>query len=273
MKLKWIDWNYGLIFFIPLMLVFVFADFGILSGDLFFIYFIVALIPIIYLKVYFPFKRNRDLKKFAKLENYKFFKHPLPKQLNEFRNFKSLLRIRDDKYLQFKNLLTPIDKTYSSKRPTIASNIEGYTHTSIYGSSTNYTYTQLFLFETERKLPIFYLESLKGSKSFFTKKINFLSEKKKIELDMANYKEIELFQNNFPLHKYKLHSPEKNIVNSIDASFIELLNGGAKKGVAIDIESDGKNIVFYILRARHSIEHMKFFCEIFSSMLESITTE
>ena len=273
MKLKWIDWNYGLIFFIPLVLVYVFAEFGILSGDLFFIYYIVALIPIIYLKVYFPFKRNRDLKKFAKLENYKFFKHPLPKQLNEFRNFKSLLRIRDDKYLQFKNLLTPIDKTYSSKRPTIASNIEGYTHTSIYGSSTNYTYTQLFLFETERKLPIFYLESLKGSKSFFTKKINFLSEKKKIELDMANYKEIELFQNNFPLHKYKLHSPEKNIVNSIDASFIELLNGGAKKGVAIDIESDGKNIVFYILRARHSIEHMKFFCEIFSSMLESITTE
>ena len=276
MKLKWIDWNYGLIFFIPLFLGFALVEFGILTGDLINIYFLAALLPIIYLKVYFPFKRNHDLKKFAKLEKYKFFKHPMPEQLDEFRNFKSLLRI-GNKNLQFKNLLAPNDKTYSKKRPTIVLNVEEYTRSTSYGSIydtyTDYIYTQLFLFKTDHKLPVFYLEGSKDYKPLFAEKLNFLSEKDKIELNMTRYKEKELLHNNLPLHKYKLHSPENNILDSIDANFIELLNGGLKKGVTIHIESDGENIIFYIFRIRHSIAHMKFYSEIFSSMLESLTTK
>ena len=272
MKLKWVDWNYGLIFFIPLMLGIPLFEFGILTGELSIIYFIAAMLPIIYLKVFFPFKRNRDLKKFAKLEKYKFYKYPMPGQLNEFRNFKSLSRISNN-YLQFKNLLVPDGKTHSTKRPTIALNIEEYTRTSSYGVHTDNIYTQLFLFKTDHKIPVFYLEGLKDSTPLLTEKLNYLSEKDKIKLNMARYKEKELLHNNSPLHKYKLHSPENNIINSIDADFIELLNGGLERDITIDIESDGKNIIFYIFRTRHSIAHMKFYSEIFSSMLESLITD
>lgn len=276
MKLKWVDWKYGLIFFIPLFLVLPLTEVGLLNGELIYVYFIAALLPIVYLKVYFPFKRIRDLKKFARLEKYKFFRYPSPDQLNRFRNFKSLLRIRNHQHLQFINLLVPINETNYPKKPIIATNIEEFSHTGYYGFHsihTNYTYTQVYLFEVDQKLPIFYLESLKNSTSLFSNKTTFMSKEEKIKLDMSVYMEGKVSQNDFPADKYKLHSPEENIINLINTGFIEFLNGGIEKNITMDIESDGKNIVFYISKARQSIEHMKFYSEIFSTLIESLTTK
>ena len=276
MKLKWVDWKYGLIFFIPLFLVLPLTEVGFLNGELIYVYFIAALLPIVYLKVYFPFKRIHDLKKFARLEKYKFFRYPSPDQLNRFRNFKSLLRIRNHQHLQFINLLVPINETNYPKKPIIATNIEEFSHTGYYGFHsihTNYIYTQVYLFEVDQKLPIFYLESLKNSTSLFSNKTTFMSKEEKIKLDMSVYMEGKVSQNDFPADKYKLHSPEENIINLIDTGFMDFLNGGIEKNIIMDIESDGKNIVFYISKARQSIEHMKFYSEIFSRVIESLTNK
>ena len=61
------------------------------------------------------------------------------------------------------------------------------------------------------------------------------------------------------------------VKNFFTEDFIDILNSGLKKKrETIYMESDGKNIIFYIKFKRHSLTGMSFFINLFGVLLESL---
>ena len=207
-------------------------------------------------------KRIADLEEYAVNNNYNFSSKPESAEITEFKNFKAMQKILMPN--SFLNLLTPITTTISRefnnpKIVTISSVVNS-------GESSQTYYTQIFLFKLEKEIPIFFLNG--GHHSFFgnlfSNKYIFKGIKELIAVDIKKY--------NFPKNKYKLYASDTKIIKDFfTEKFIELLNIGLKKKKKrLHIESDGKNIIFYVKYKRHTTEGIDFYINLSRALIESL---
>jgi len=213
-------------------------------------------------------KRIADLEVYAVNNNYNFSSKPKSEEITEFKNFKAMQKILETGYSYnshaFFNLLTPIKTTNSRdiKNPKIVTS--STTISNGQGGSTTY-YTQIFLFKLETEIPIFFLNG--GHNSLFGNLFNrytFKGIKELIAVDIKKY--------NFPNNKYKLYAADTKIIKDFFTErFIELLNIGLKKKKKrLHIESDGKNIIFYVKYKRHTTEGIDFYINLSKALSESL---
>jgi hypothetical protein len=209
-------------------------------------------------------KKNRiaDLEMYAVNNNYNFSSKPESAEITEFKNFKAMEKILIPN--SFLNLLTPITTTSSRE----FNNLKIVTISSVVstGQSSQTYYTQIFLFKLEKEIPIFFLNG--GHNSFFgnlfSNKYIFKGIKELIAVNIKKY--------NFPKNKYKLYASDTKIIKDFFTErFVELLNIGLKKKKKrLHIESDGKNIIFYVKYKRHTTEGIDFYINLSKALIESL---
>jgi hypothetical protein len=209
-------------------------------------------------------KKNRiaDLEMYAVNNNYNFSSKPESAEITEFKNFKAMQKILIPN--SFLNLLTPITTTSSRE----FNNLKIVTISSVVstGQSSQTYYTQIFLFKLEKEIPIFFLNG--GHNSFFgnlfSNKYIFKGIKELIAVNIKKY--------NFPKNKYKLYASDTKIIKDFFTErFVELLNIGLKKKKKrLHIESDGKNIIFYVKYKRHTTEGIDFYINLSKALIESL---
>lgn len=206
-------------------------------------------------------KRIADLEVYAVNNNYNFSSKPKSEEITEFKNFKAMQKILEIDY--FFNLLTPIKTTNSRdiKNPKIVTSSTTINN----GQGSTTYYTQIFLFKLETEIPIFFLNG--GHNSLFGNLFNrytFKGIKGLIAVHIEKY--------NFPKNKYKLYASDSKIIKDFFTErFIELLNIGLKKKKKrLHIESDGKNIIFYVKYKRHTTEGIDFYINLSKALSESL---
>jgi hypothetical protein len=207
-------------------------------------------------------KRIADLEMYAINNNYNFSSKPESAEITEFKNFKAMQKILIPN--SFLNLLTPITTTSSRE----FNNLKIVTISSVVstGQSSQTYYTQIFLFKLEKEIPIFFLNG--GHNSFFgnlfSNKYIFKGIKELIAVNIKKY--------NFPKNKYKLYASDTKIIKDFFTErFVELLNIGLKKKKKrLHIESDGKNIIFYVKYKRHTTEGIDFYINLSKALIESL---
>jgi hypothetical protein len=226
----------------------------------------------VWISIFFEYQaikkqRIADLEIFAKNNNYQFIVKPQSEDITEFKNFKAMQKILMPMHAHaFLNLLTPIETTDSSdinnpKIVTVSTTISA-------GESSSTYYTQVFLFQMESQIPIFYLA---GGKHFF---FSNLFRDKNIFSGIKGLQEVDIKKFDFPANRYKLYSSDKDIKSFFSKRFIELLNSGLeKKKKTLYMESDGKNIVFFVKYKRHTEEGIKFYINLFQVLIESLQIE
>lgn len=224
---------------------------------------------VVWISIFFEYQsikkqRISDLKTFAKNNNYQFIVKPHSEDITQFKNFKATQKILMPMHSHsFLNLLTPIETTGSSrinnpKIVTVSTTVNA-------GESTATYYTQIFLFQMKSQIPIFYLA---GGKHFF---FSNLFRDKNIFSGIKELQEFDIKKFDFPANRYKLYSSDKDIKNFFSKRFIELLNSGLeKKKKTLYMESDGKNIVFFVKYKRHTEEGIKFYINLFQVLIESL---
>ena len=209
-------------------------------------------------------QRIADLETFAKNNKYQFIEKPQSEDIAEFKNFKAMQRILMPMHNHaFLNLLTPIETT--SSRGINNPNIVTVSKTVNTGQSSTTYYTQVFLFQMESQIPIFYLA---GGKHFF---FSNLFRDKNVFGGIKELQEVDIKKFDFPNNKYQLYSSDTNIKDFFTHRFIELLNNGLKKKKkTLYIESDGKNIIFFVKYKRHTRDGIKFYINLFQVLIESL---
>ncbi len=211
---------------------------------------------------YDKIKKQRviDLIDFAKVRGYKFFERPSEDHIADFKNFQAMKKILlPPRAYNFLNIFLPKDPI--ENKPTIVtirSRIEA-------GESSSTYYTQVYKFEINKSIPIFFLSG--GFHFSFSN----LFRSKNIFQGVKDLEEVDIQKFNFPKSRYKLYSSNENIKDFFTEDFINILNSGLKKKrETIYMESDGKNIIFYIKFKRHSLTGMSFFINLFGVLLESL---
>lgn len=251
---------------IPALIFFTYQRSAILT-----IIFFLALV-VVWISIFFEYQaikkqRIANLEAFAKNNNYQFIVKPNSEDITQFKNFKATQKILMPMHRHsFLNLLTPIETTGSSRinNPKIVT----VSTTVNVGESTATYYTQVFLFQMKSQIPVFYLA---GGKHFF---FSNLFRDKNIFSGIKELQEVDIRKFDFPANRYKLYSSDKDIKNFFSKRFIELLNSGLKKKKkTLDMESDGKNIVFFVKSKRHTEEGIKFYINLFQVLIESLQIE
>ena len=212
-------------------------------------------------------KRAANLSEYAKQNELIFAEEPEQEQIDEFRTFKAVKGIAGYRNSDFSNILVTQEYRTSKKgiKPKIITGrleIGGGQHSSEY-------FTQIFLYEIDHVLPIFYLLSKNKYESLmpFSNKI---SSMKKNNLGMKNYQKLEINNYDFPSKRYDLYSPDLNAKNVFNREFIDLLKTGIKKNVGIHIESNGNKLIFFIKNQRHSPEGLDFYTNLFEVMITKL---
>ncbi len=207
-------------------------------------------------------KRVTDLERYSKNENYDFLKEPSGLQLDDFRSFKTLRLIRDiDKGDDaFMNLL--IQKSEQELNYIKEQKIVTVMQTNDSRKGRGF-YTQVFLFKTTKEFPSFYLTD----RPYFRILEKFFGTNL---ADMNIYEEINIEKYNFPKTKYSLYGPDQSIKEFFTREFIDLLNEGVKGKKRIKVESNGKDIIFYVIHKRHSEEGMKFYTNLFQVLSKAL---
>jgi len=210
--------------------------------------------------------RAANLSEYAKQNELIFSEKPEQEQIDEFRAFKAVKGIAGKRNSDFSNILVPQEYRISNKemKPKI---ITGRVEDG--GQNSIEYFTQIFLYEIDHVLPIFYLLSKSKYESLipFSDKI---SNMKKNDLGMKNYQKLEINDYDFPSNRYDLYSPDLNAKNVFNREFIGLLKTGIKKNVGIHIESNGNKLIFFIKNQRHSPEGLDFYTNLFEVMITKL---
>ena len=205
-------------------------------------------------------QRIIDLRDFAKVRGYKFLERPSEDHIADFKNFQAMEKIlMPPKAHNFLNIFLP--KEPLENKPTIVTIIS----TIQAGESSSTYYTQVYKFEINKNIPTFFL--LGGSNFSFSD--IFRSEN--VFQGIKELEEVDIQKFNFPKSRYKLYSSDENIKKFFTEDFIDILNSGIKKKrETIHIESDVKNIIFYIKFKLHSLTGMSFYINLFNVLLQSL---
>ena len=202
-------------------------------------------------------KREADLEEYAEKNNFDFYKEPKEEQISSFKEFSSKKIINNkDKFF---NLLVSQDN--NDGRPLIATG-----HSEFRSNNSSYhRYTQVFLYKHNNEIPRFCIQK-KNIADIFTGHINERRHSNIYELDIYKFKDKK-----FPHNKYYFLTKDTNIENFISSEFIKLLETGIKrKKSLINIESNGKNIIFYKQWSRHTTESMDYYLNLFNVLKESL---
>jgi len=205
--------------------------------------------------------RVEDLKDFAKKNNYEYIATPHKNLLGKFNNFKCLNSIRSE-YEPLFNLLIPStenDDPHIVTAKRAISNPNG-------GPDTVY-YTQLFLFNIEKKIPKFYIRKKSWFEDFLPGRPKAILKGLKLTGYFLSYPK----NKKFPRKKYFCFIKDDASESFISDRFIELLNLGIeKRKKQINIESDGNNLLFYVHHRRHSQEDMAHYINLFKVLKNSL---
>ena len=108
------------------------------------------------------------------------------------------------------------------------------------------------------KIPFIFQEN------WYSNKYIFKGIKELIAVNIEKY--------SFPKNKYKLYASDTKVIKDFFTErFVELLNIGLKKKKKrLHIESDGKNIIFYVKFKRHTTEGIDFYMNLFQALIESL---
>ena len=246
---------------IMMLIILMFPRFFIYLSELpTFSLYVIFLFPVAFFfiyKLYANKKRVIALEEYAEKYNYDFYEKPDEAQTSLFKEFSSTKIINNED--KFFNLLVPKDD--NDTKPLIVtgkSEIGG-------GESSHTYYTQIFLYKHNTDLPKFYIQR--------KTKLDIIFGKIK-ERTSSNETGIKLYKfkkKKFPHNKYFFFSEDPNIENFITNEFIELLKIGIiKKKALINIESNGKNLIFYKQWSRHSLELMDYYSNLFKVIKESL---
>lgn len=207
-------------------------------------------------------KRAANLNEYARQNNFVFAEKPAHDQIAEFKSFKSIKGIASS----FSNILVPEDSSISNRgiKPKIITGRKASE-----GQNSTEFFTQIFLYEIDNPLPIFYLSSKSKLESLMPLS-NKISVIRKNNLDMRHYQKIEIDSYDFPAKRYDLYSPDLNAKNVFNREFIDLLKTGIKKNVSIHIESNGKKLIFFVKNQRHSPEGLDFYINLFEVMISKL---
>ena len=220
-------------------------------------------------QVFVEFKSIKDqrivsLKKFAEVRGYVFVGQPKDEQTAEFKKFKALSKSLLPMHMhKFLNLFIPNRHQTNgiNEKPKIVT----ISTTVSAGESSSTYYTQVYKFDINKKIPIFYLA---GGHHF---SLSNLLRTQNVFKDIKDLKEIDIQKFNFPSNKYKLYSSDKNIKDFFTKEFVDFLNDGLKKKKeTIYIESNGRDMVFYIIFKRHTLTGMDFFINLFKVLIKSL---
>lgn len=222
-------------------------------------------VMICYAHFYYQKRRSKharvnDLTEYSKLENYDFIEKPSESDLDDFATFETLPLIMDKGGKDaFMNLLTHSQRQelYSVEKPKIITVKK--THATGNGGDRHF-FTQVFLLKSKKEIPHFYL----APTSFFSL-FGGIGEKL-----VYPYKKINIEKYNFPINKYNLYAHDKSTVEFFSSEFIDLLNKGLEKNKKVSIESDGNNIIFYLLNERFSNEGIAFHTNLFQVLHKSL---
>ena len=201
--------------------------------------------------------RVEKLEEYSKLGNYDFIEKPAQPDLVDFVSFKTLALIMDkDDKKAFMNLLIhqPRQKFNSVEKPKIVTVRKTHYNS---GGPDKLFYTQVFLLESKKEIPHFFIEA----KSFFGGIGDQL---------LHPYKKIHIEKYDFPKKKYNLYAHDQNIEKFFSSDFIELLIKGLEKNKRVNIESDGKNIIFYLQNQRFSGEGITFHTNLFQVLYKAL---
>ena len=202
-------------------------------------------------------KRVSDLKAYAVKNNFELYEEPEEVQISIFKEFKSAKIISNtDKFF---NLL--LSKNDNHMQPIIV------TGCSVFGNEnwkTSYM-TQIFLYKLNTELPKFFVQRKNWIDTFLGERREFIASKRS-EIAIYKFKEKK-----FPHDKYFFFSEDSNIESALNNELIELLKIGSKRKKAlINIESDGKNLIFYKQWSRHSIELIDYYSNLFRALKKSL---
>ncbi len=209
-------------------------------------------------------QRIENLIKFAEVRGYDFVKKPSDSQVTKFKDFKAMSKsLLPYGMHSFMNLFTPEISTEdgNNEKPSIVT----ISTTISAGESSSTYYTQVYKFKLKSEIPIFYLA---GGHHF---SFSNLFRNKNIFKGIKELKEIDIQKFNFPKNKYKLYSSDETIKDFFTKEFINLLNTGLrKKKETLYIESNGKEVIFYTLYKRHTLQGMDFFINLFRVLIKSL---
>lgn len=202
-------------------------------------------------------KRIVDLKDYAEKNSFDFYAEPKEDQISIFREFKST-KIISNRNIFF-NLLIPKNNNYIQPSIVATRSVHGS------GDSTKYYSTQIFLYKLNIELPKFFIQRKSRIDTLVGENRDYVVAKKN-KLEVYKFKDKK-----FPHNKYFFFSEDSNVESVISDEFIELLSTGIKRKKAlINIESNGKNLIFYKQWSRHSIELMDFYSNLFRVLKESL---
>lgn len=201
-------------------------------------------------------KRIQELDTYAQGNNYKYFEKPDDSLLERFDDFKSFKWISSEKLF---NMLVADAK---DKNPDIitAKKTES-------GNNNAVKYTQVFFFKLDKHIPKFFIKK----KNFFEKSIHGFDTRIKKSLELTNLSSIVFKYKPFPAKNYYCFAEGGDFEEFMSIDFINLLNIGIEKGKKkINIESDGKSLIFFVHNKRHSKEDIDYYKNLFSALKNSL---
>ena len=205
--------------------------------------------------------RVEDLKDFAKKNNYEYIATPHKNLLEKFNNFKCLNSIRSE-YEPLFNLLIPSTEKDDPHMVTAKKAISNSG-----GGPDGVYYTQLFLFSFEKEIPKFYIRKKSWFEDLLPGTPKRIIESYKLTDYFLSYPK----NKNFPSKTYFCFVKDDAFENFVSDKFIELLNLGIqKRKKQINIESDGKSLLFYVHHRRHSQEDMVYYINLFKVLKNSL---
>ena len=202
-------------------------------------------------------KRAIDLEKYAKKNGFDFFAKPNEVQISMFKEFESrkIISNRDN----FFNLLVPKNDNHMQPSIVTSQSVHGK------GENTSIHLTQIFFYKLKKRLPKFFILRKSRIDTLVGYRRDYIVAKEN-ELEVYKFEDRK-----FPHNKYFFFSEDSYVESAISDEFIELLNTGIKRKKAlINIESNGKNLIFYVQWSRHSEELMDFYLNLFRVLKESL---
>ena len=208
------------------------------------------------LQKYMEKKRIQELDTYAQDNHYKYFEKPDDSLLERFNGFKSF------KWISSERLFNMLVTDAKDKNPDIitAKKTES-------GNNNVVRYTQVFFFKLDKDIPRFFIKK----KNFFEKNIYGLDTRIKKSLELTNFSSIKFKHKPFPAKNYYCFAEGDGFEDFISIDFINLLNTGIEKGKKkINIESNGKSLIFFVYNKRHSKEDIDYYKNLFSALKNSI---
>ena len=248
---------------LQILFLFIFITFGPLTMTLGFNngpYVILALLIPSYFFMIRKIKKQRkaNLKVFAEKNNYEYLEAPDENFLRRFNNFKSLNWVASEKLFNLLVSSKGSDNPHIVTARKVISNHDG---------PDSIHYTQLFLFDLEKEIPVFFIRK----KSWFE---DLLPARDKAIISICKLTDYYLSypkNKKFPSKKYFCFVKDDAFENFVSDKFIELLNLGIQKRKRqINIESDGRNLMFYAHHKRHSQEDMAYYINLFKALKNSL---